>query len=355
MLTQSINNGFESGNTVIGPGTGDVLGPGASTDNAIVRWNGVMGINIQDSVVIVGDTGIMTGGTWQGNVIDIPYGGTNSSTALNNNRMMISAAGAIVENGPLTQNRIVYPDANGLPTGDANLTWDPTAQQFKANGVIYSTGTTGATPVSGAGTRFMWIPAKQALRAGSVTGTQWDNANIGLRSVAIGLNPRAEGTGTFALGEDIRVTGTNSFGISLDNGGYTISQNNVLCILGGRVGIGNINPFSHLDLRGSNISWSISKPAGNVTVGLNDNFSIYAMNTDAARTVTLPSVNTVTGTGPGREVTICDAFGTGADTNNIVISPAVGETINQQATYPINTKRGSVTLIADGSSNWFVN
>lgn len=60
--------------------------------------------------------------------------------------------------------------------------------------------TNGSTPVSGAGTRLMWIPAKAAFRAGSVGGTEWDNVNIGINSFAGGLSTRAQGNYSTALG-----------------------------------------------------------------------------------------------------------------------------------------------------------
>jgi hypothetical protein len=40
-----------------GGGTGDVVGPGSSTDKAIVRWNGTSGNLIQNSQAIVQDSG----------------------------------------------------------------------------------------------------------------------------------------------------------------------------------------------------------------------------------------------------------------------------------------------------------
>ena len=45
----------------------------------------------------------------------VANGGTNSSTALNNNRVMKSAGGAIVEAAAITANRAVVSDANGIP------------------------------------------------------------------------------------------------------------------------------------------------------------------------------------------------------------------------------------------------
>lgn len=52
--------------------------------------------------------------TWVG-TLAISRGGTNSGTALNNNRVMKSSAGAIVENDAITANRAIISDANGLP------------------------------------------------------------------------------------------------------------------------------------------------------------------------------------------------------------------------------------------------
>jgi hypothetical protein len=42
-------------------GTGDVIGPGTATDNAAVRFDTTTGKLIQDSVVLIGDTGAVTG------------------------------------------------------------------------------------------------------------------------------------------------------------------------------------------------------------------------------------------------------------------------------------------------------
>ncbi len=41
--------------------SGGVVGPGSSTDNAVARWDGTTGETLQNSVVIVGDTGNVTG------------------------------------------------------------------------------------------------------------------------------------------------------------------------------------------------------------------------------------------------------------------------------------------------------
>lgn len=43
-----------------GSGSGDVVGPGSSTDNALVRFDGVTGKLVQDGVITESDTGVLT-------------------------------------------------------------------------------------------------------------------------------------------------------------------------------------------------------------------------------------------------------------------------------------------------------
>lgn len=148
----------------------EVLGPGSSTDNAMVRFDGTTGKLIQNSGVIVDDSNNVSGlGTISGGAItsssltvstavyadaskvltsssttstelgyvhgvtsaiqtqidgkeptittlSVAKGGTNSGTALNNNRIMQSSSGSIVEASAITASRALISDANGIPT-----------------------------------------------------------------------------------------------------------------------------------------------------------------------------------------------------------------------------------------------
>lgn len=58
---------------------------------------------------------------------------------------------------------------------------------------------TGAIPATGTGTRFMWYPKKAALRAGSASGTTWDDVNIGQYSAVLGSGV-ASGNYSIVLG-----------------------------------------------------------------------------------------------------------------------------------------------------------
>lgn len=53
---------YDGTNWVLMPVTpGDVVGPASSTDNAIVRWNGLTGKLVQDSGILISDTNQLTG------------------------------------------------------------------------------------------------------------------------------------------------------------------------------------------------------------------------------------------------------------------------------------------------------
>jgi hypothetical protein len=71
-------------------------------------------------------------------------------------------------------------------------------------------GSGAALSVAGAGTRMIWYPKKAAYRAGTVTGTTWDDANIGDYSFATGYNTLASGLYSFAGGQAAKATNTNS-------------------------------------------------------------------------------------------------------------------------------------------------
>lgn len=88
---------------------------------------------------------------------------------------------------------------------------NPSALLQVQNGSFLSNGTTGATPVSGGGTRLIWVPEKSSLRAGAVGSTQWDAANIGDYSTAFGQDCIASGDWSFAGGWDSDATSTMTF------------------------------------------------------------------------------------------------------------------------------------------------
>ncbi|OGC16196.1 hypothetical protein A2282_06860 [candidate division WOR-1 bacterium RIFOXYA12_FULL_36_13] len=97
----------------------------------------------------------------------------------------------------------IYDNGTNIGIGTA----EPVAS-FEVAGGILSQGTKGDTPVTGAGTRLMWIPAKGAFRSGTVDGAQWDT--IGTNSFAVGNNTTASGNYSTAMGFYSIASGTYS-------------------------------------------------------------------------------------------------------------------------------------------------
>jgi Head domain of trimeric autotransporter adhesin/Chaperone of endosialidase len=65
-------------------------------------------------------------------------------------------------------------------------------------------------PVSGAGTRLMWIPSRSAFRVGTISDNSWDAANIGLFSFASGKDTKANGNYSTSMGSSTTASGKYS-------------------------------------------------------------------------------------------------------------------------------------------------
>lgn len=122
-------------------------------------------------------------------------------------------------------NCLVLGSINGVNGATSNVnvgigTTSPDALLHVQRGAVLFDSTIGVTPVSGAGTRMMWIPAKAAFRAGSVNGTSWDNSNIGQNSVAFGENTFASGPGSTAFGFGTAATGIYSTAMGYMTGAW---------------------------------------------------------------------------------------------------------------------------------------
>ncbi|MEW5767367.1 MAG: tail fiber domain-containing protein, partial [bacterium] len=86
----------------------------------------------------------------------------------------------------------------------------------------------GATlTTSGAGTRLIWYPRKAAFRAGIVGGSEWDDANIGPYSTAMGGGSIASGNNSTAMGINTTASGQYSTamgGGSIASGHYSTAM-----------------------------------------------------------------------------------------------------------------------------------
>jgi len=173
---------------------GGVNGINGATSNVNV---GIGTTTPLDRLHVVGNLRMVDGNQASGKVLISDANGTATWTATNT-----------FSSGTLDQ---AY-DFGGAGLG-RTITADTGAVTINGTDGLVSTGTTGSGAVapSGAGTRMVWNPRKAAFRAGSTTGTQWDDANIGTNSVAFGNGTTASGASSMAFGNGATAAGQFAF------------------------------------------------------------------------------------------------------------------------------------------------
>ena len=147
--------------TATGSAAGDVTGPSSATDNAVVRFDNTTGKVIQNSGVIINDSGEVTVGVWKATEVTVPYGGTGASTLTGvlkgNGQSAISAATAGTD-------YVAPGGALGTPSSGTatNLT-----------GLPLTTGVTGTLPIANGGTN----ATTAATARGNILPSYTGNAN----------------------------------------------------------------------------------------------------------------------------------------------------------------------------------
>jgi ribosomal protein L14 len=108
--------------TINGDPIGNVDGPVSSTDNAITRWDGATGRLVQNSVVLISDAGAITGvTTLNGSAIPSPIGDVVGPASATDN----AVARYDATTGKLIQNSVVLIGDTGAITGIAALNGAP--------------------------------------------------------------------------------------------------------------------------------------------------------------------------------------------------------------------------------------
>lgn len=124
-MSQLIELGTQSGAPV-----GDVVGPAISTDNAVVRFDGVTGKLIQNSVVIITDAGAVSG------VTSLSAQSASLSSLTANRMVMTGAAGALQAPSDLTNGQIFIGRTGNQPAAGAITSTDGSITVTLGSGTI---------------------------------------------------------------------------------------------------------------------------------------------------------------------------------------------------------------------------
>lgn len=140
-------------NATGGGGSGDVSGPASSTDNAVARFDSTTGKIIQNSGVVINDSGEVTVGVWKGTEVGLSYGGTGAASAS-------QARGNILPSYTGNAGKVL-----AVNTGATDAEWIAAGGVGTVTSVGTGTGLTGG-PITASGTISL---ANTAVTAGAYT------------------------------------------------------------------------------------------------------------------------------------------------------------------------------------------
>lgn len=280
---------------------------GTGTDNCVARWDGTGSILLQDSVVCVSDTGVVSGPTEiqtplitssaditlnpvgavnfpdltisqpayinaDGDLISqdisltadvtgvlpVANGGTNSSTALNNDRVMLSSGGSIVESGALSDGQLII-GATGLAPAPATITG--TANQVSVtNGANSITLATPQDIATTSAVEFASVTTPSILSGADITLDP--TGNVVLPDLTVSQPAYIDASGNL-VSQDLSLTADVSGILPPANGGTGLDGSGAT---NGQLLIGNGSGFALSTITGTANQVNVTNGVGSITL-----------------------------------------------------------------------------------------
>ncbi len=266
---------------------------------------------------------------------------------------------------------------------------------MKDNGLLMDTGTISSgssLTVSGAGTRMFWYPKKGAFRAGTATGTVWDDSNLGINSavfgygnigsgrysLACGVSNTASDDGALVYGAQNSASGTYSFTGGKNNGatGYSTVALGYNCYASGTEAValgtnntanGNYSVAIGSFLNTNNLSGSMIFGDSTTTTTYNDQANQmmmrfvggYKLYSNSAKTAGLQLTSTggsnlgISNTVSGTNATAIGNTNTASSTNAVAIGnhlTASGASSVALGSYVSTNSKGGSVIVGDSTS-----
>lgn len=289
-------------------GSGDVTGPGSSTDNALARFDGLSGKIIQNSLATLDDNGIFA--------LSSASTATSGTVTGDTRTFTVTPSGATTN---LTARGLVYSVTTASANNFLNLFGQIGTAQHNGSGTV--------TTALGAGFTV----------ANSSNGTITDGYSIRVLHNNTGGGTFTNYAGIYFV--ESGTAATNRYSFKFDSGFVTSNKSAIKILASGGV--------RYFPITASENSVTITSDA-----------SYAVLSTDYIVNTTRPSTGTATITLPlmfdiikGQMFIVKDASGNAA-ANNITISNADGVNIDGAASTTITTNYGVKRFYSDGSQWW---
>ncbi|MGH1376096.1 MAG: tail fiber domain-containing protein [Alphaproteobacteria bacterium] len=202
--------------------------------------------------------------------------------------------------------------------------------------------------------RMFFDKSKGAFRAGVVTGTEWDDSNVGAESVAFGRNAEAIGNNTFAAGTHVAAVGNESFAVG--NSSYAQSYGTIAFGLGNSVsGSRSVSIGDSSNVSGTNsMAFGLGQDAGTTPIVSGDNSLGIFMGDQSGIDITDNNTMSIMGAsgGVGIGTVSPNANGLHIDTGGVLIRGTDGA---NAARFLLDTSSGSTEMtLYNGAQNSMV-